>query len=68
MLSKELVEIFHKEDILVYSTPSIYPSHKNSVMMIEKAIEIKADGIWLNYIDIDILESYFKDNHENVIH
>ncbi|GEM_PF-1830657 len=68
MLSKELVEIFHKEDIIVYSTPSIYPSYKNSVMMIEKAIEVEADGIWLNYIDKDILESYFKDNHENFIH
>ena len=64
MLSIELVEIFHKENIQVYSTPSIYPSYKNSIMMIEKAIKVKADGIWLNYIDEDILLKYFKDKNE----
>ena len=61
MLSQELVEIFHRENIKVYSTPSFQPSYKNSIIMIQKALDVKADGIWLNYIDEDILSNYFKD-------
>jgi glycerophosphoryl diester phosphodiesterase len=60
LLSKELVEIFHKENIKVYSTPSLTPSFENSTIMTEKALKLKVDSIWLNYIDENILSKYFK--------
>ncbi|AXH10881.1 hypothetical protein CP960_13540 [Malaciobacter halophilus] len=60
LLSKDLVEIFHKHNIEVFSTPSMKRSIESSNIMLEKAIELKCDGIWLSPINSKIIDTIEK--------
>jgi len=60
LLTHKLVDIFHKNKIEVFSTPSMPRSIQNSKTMLKIAKEYNCDGIWLSPIDNDIIE-YIKD-------
>ncbi len=55
-LTHKLVDIFHKNNIEVFSTPSMPRSIQNSKIMLKKAQEYGCDGVWLSPIDSDIIK------------
>jgi len=57
LLTKEIVDILHRNNIEVYSAPSFPPSFENSMKMIDKARMLNVDGIWLSYIDAKIVSA-----------
>ena len=60
LLSKNLVDIFHNNNIEVFSTPSMKKSVENSNLMLKKAIELNCDGIWLSPINSEIINTIKK--------
>lgn len=55
-ITKNLLDIFHNNDVKVFSTPSMSRSLQNSKIMLDKAKNLGCDAIWLSPIDDIIIK------------
>jgi len=55
-LTHKIVNIFHQNNIEVFSTPSMFRSIENSKTMLQTAKKYNCDGIWLSPINKEIIE------------